>query len=289
MGPPCLGYYRTTDRSVRVRSGASLSSAPLCDIPAGVVVRVDAIKLDGGRERARVAEPGAYEGWCSLSERLLTFVGAAVDGRYERHHLRGYRGAAAYKKVGSAMTLYRWRQKMWILADLGPGLSKFGEPHAWYTAPCGSPPEATPVTSAKWARACADGDLPPFVEVRGPVIQVEESGSDGGTTSGAAAPRSAPRPPPLAAAPPPAPGGAAPPPGADDPRRRGLTRRPSRPRSRAQAAAAEPASPSFVMVSPPASPSRTDFEVVDKSSLESEPFGDPGEPGGAGGSRCHVQ
>ena len=63
---------------------------------------------------------------------------AAVDGRYERHHLRGYRGAAAYKKVGSAMTLYRWRQKMWILADLGPGLSKFGEPHAWYTAPCGS-------------------------------------------------------------------------------------------------------------------------------------------------------
>ena len=200
-------YYRTTGRSVRVRSGASLSSAPLCDIPAGVVVRVDAIKLDGGRERARVAEPGAYEGWCSLSERLLTFVGsarpegmargsgdprpdpspfyeirdsgsAAVDGRYERHHLRGYRGAAAYKKVGSAMTLYRWRQKMWILADLGPGLSKFGEPHAWYTAPCGSPPEATPVTSAKWARACADGDLPPFVEVRGPVIQVEESGSD---------------------------------------------------------------------------------------------------------------
>ena len=192
-----------------MRSGASLSSAPLCDIPAGVVVRVDAIKLDGGRERARVAEPGAYEGWCSLSERLLTFVGsarpegmargsgdprpdpspfyeirdsgsAAVDGRYERHHLRGYRGAAAYKKVGSAMTLYRWRQKMWILADLGPGLSKFGEPHAWYTAPCGSPPEATPVTSAKWARACADGDLPPFVEVRGPVIQVEESGSDDG-------------------------------------------------------------------------------------------------------------
>ena len=349
-----------------MRSGPSLSSAPLCDIPSNVVIRVEAVGSDGGKDRARVAEPERYRGWCSLSERLVTFVGGArpaemdkegggnsrggvqpfyeidgsgraiLDGRYVQHHLQGYRGAMAYKKIGTAMTLYRWRQKMWILADLGPTLSKFGEPHALYTVPCGKPPQATPVTSEPWTRVCGDGDLPPTIVVRGPIIAVEEesSASDGAASSDddkaksrragdAKAPKPGSDAPPL---PPTSPQTKAPasqaargekaarPPPLAAPRRGAAAasdgdsgRRDADPRScgldteaiaKAFAGGSphgdddEPVSPSFVMVSPPASPSRTDFEVVDKAQFDSasRPFGnaDDDSPTEKSG-RCHVQ
>ncbi|KAJ1461199.1 hypothetical protein M885DRAFT_508059 [Pelagophyceae sp. CCMP2097] len=104
-------------------------------------------------------------GWCR--EGALRFVSptkpphatwyevsgdASVAGRYYKCALDRYRGVAGYRKAGTRLALYRWKQKFWLLADLGAQGDAFGEETALYIIDAGRPPALVPPTTDAWPR-----------------------------------------------------------------------------------------------------------------------------------------
>ena len=77
---------------------------------------------------------------------------SAIDGKYSQTHLEGYSGAAAFRKAGTDMVMYRWQQKHWVVAKLSRSSPDFANVARWiYSVDAGKPPSQTP-PETPWTR-----------------------------------------------------------------------------------------------------------------------------------------
>lgn len=171
------GWYACPEGEVGVFSAAGNNGVERRRLRRAEVALVTAVS----ETQLRITLP--VEGWCERSR--LVFVGldkpitqlyyevadesSGCAGRYYRSELKRYHGVPGFRQPGTHLALYRWRQKHWLLGDLGLSMDNFGEESASYIVPTGRPALATPVTDEPWLRGPgADETAIDRIHVAGP-------------------------------------------------------------------------------------------------------------------------